>query len=184
MVVRPVTSVDLPYLVYLADLEHDAIGFIPMACYERIVTERLPNATLLLAEENTDPVGFLYATHRNGFTKVQQVAIQSDARRLQRASVLVEAATRLNDAVVSLRCADDLEATCFWEALGFQLQSKVAGGKRRKRVINYYSKMVGGLYGNPPPERGALSLAGSQGVEPRLPESKSGVFPLDYEPLV
>ena len=78
---------------------------------------------------------------------------------MTRASALVRAAQTPRDYLISLRCAADLEATNFWEALGFQLLdvvlSKIAYGRgkdkstlptRRKRPILRFQKVVGGLW--------------------------------------
>jgi hypothetical protein len=150
---------DLPYIEMLRRREGEAIGFIPMQRYEMEIDGR-SGGSILICWENGDPVGFLYATHnRAGVTHIQQVAIQEDARRLERATALVVAAQREKDWLVTLRCAADLDATSFWEALGFALESHVgpksAYGRskdkatvstRRKRDILRFQKVVGGLW--------------------------------------
>ena len=157
--IRPAILADLPYIDHLRAKESEAIGFIPIQRYEmEINRERLDS--LLVSEENGDLVGFLYATHnRAGVTHIQQVAIQEDARRLDRATALVEAVTRDNDWLVSCRCAADLDSIHFWEALGFSYtgivdpKSVYGRGKdkatlptRRKRRIQQFQKVVGGLW--------------------------------------
>jgi hypothetical protein len=153
------TLLDLPYIEHLRRQESESIGFIPIQRYEMEI-EGDRHGSILIAKENGDHVGFLYATHNSaGVTHIQQIAIQEDARRLERATLLVEAATRDRDWLVSLRCAADLDATDFWEALGFSLESHVSPksvygrGKdkatsptRRKRDILRYQKVVGGLW--------------------------------------
>jgi N-acetylglutamate synthase-like GNAT family acetyltransferase len=157
--VRAATLDDIPYIDHLRKQESGAVGFIPLERYEMEVDGRR-GGTILVAEENGQHVGFLYATHnRTGVTHIQQVAIQEDARRLERATLLVETVQKERDWLVSLRVAADLEATHFWEALGFELESHVdpksvyGRGKdkatkptRHKRDILRFQKVVGGLW--------------------------------------
>lgn len=153
------TLEDLPYIEHLRRKESEAIGFIPQQRYEMEINgER--KGLLLVAKENNDYVGFLYATRNQaGVTHIQQIAIQEDARRMERATALVNAAVRPVDWLVSLRCAADLDAVHFWESLGFELDTKVAPkpaygrGKdkatspnRRQRDILRFQKVVGGLW--------------------------------------
>jgi N-acetylglutamate synthase-like GNAT family acetyltransferase len=157
--IRVATMADLPYVEHLRRQESEAVGFIPKERYEMEIDGRR-GGTILVAIENGQHVGFLYATHnRAGVTHVQQVVVQEDARRLKRASEMVDVATRPTDWLVSLRCAADLEATDFWETLGYELDQKVAPksvygrGKdkatlpnRRQRDILRFQKIVGGLW--------------------------------------
>ena len=152
------TRADLSYIKHLGNKESEAIGFIPLQRYE---IEMDTQGTILVAKENDDYVGFLYATHnRAGVTRIQQIAIQEDARLLERGKALVDAATKATDWLVSCRCADELPSTTFWESLGFQHQGIVPTAKsvygrgqgdptlptRRHRTINRYQKVVGGLW--------------------------------------
>tara|TARA_Y100000310_G_scaffold119290_1_gene118033 strand:- start:1312 stop:1848 length:537 start_codon:yes stop_codon:yes gene_type:complete len=159
MMIRPALLTDIPYIDHLRKREAEAVGFIPLQRYEMEIDGRR-KGSVLVCLENEQHVGFLYATHNQaGVTHIQQVAIQEDARRMERASALVAAAQKDSDWLVSLRCAADLEATDFWEALGFSLESHVAPKSaygrgrdkatlptRRKRDILRYQKIVGGLW--------------------------------------
>ena len=150
---------DIKYIDHLRKQESEAIGFIPIQGYEMEIDGRR-GGSIYICWEHNDPVGFIYATHnRAGVTHIQQVAVQEDARRMERASALVEATQQDRDWLMSLRCAADLEATEFWTALGFQLLDTVAPksvygrGKdkamvatRRKRKILRFQKVVGGLW--------------------------------------
>ena len=153
---------DLPYIEHLRHKESEAIGFIPVQRYEMEITGAR-HGLILVAKENDDYVGFLYATRNNaGVTHIQQVVIQEDARRKERASALVDAAVREIDWLVSLRCASELDAVHFWESIGFELDTvvgpKPAYGRgkdnatkptRRKREILRFQKVVGGLWVTP-----------------------------------
>jgi len=158
-IIQPANLADIVYIDHLRKREGEAIGFIPKQRYEMEIDGRR-GGSILIAWENNDPVGFIYATHnRAGVTHIQQVAIQEDARRMERATALVNGVIKQRDYLVSLRCAADLDATKFWEALGFQLQDHVSPksvygtGKdkatitaRPKRDILRFQKVVGGLW--------------------------------------
>ena len=157
------TPADLVYIDHLRKREGDAVGFIPMARYEMEVDGRR-KGSLYVAWDNGDPTGFIYATHSGrGASHIIQVAIQDDARRMERATLLTDAIT--NDGLergswlVSLRCADDLEANDFWGALDFSLEAEGLWPKspnslgkakrainRRGRRINVWQKEVAGLW--------------------------------------
>jgi N-acetylglutamate synthase-like GNAT family acetyltransferase len=173
MGVRSARLDDVSYIVGLHRKETDQLGFIPQSCYEREIGG-VTNGTILIYEENGDSVGFIYATHnRHGITKIHQIAMQEDARRMQRASDLVSAVERDVDWLVSLRCAADLDATDFWEAVGFQSMGQVgikenawrrhtkAGlPTRRGRKMLSFQKIVGGLWRTSPSDSGLLIAGG------------------------
>jgi N-acetylglutamate synthase-like GNAT family acetyltransferase len=157
--IRLATLADLSYIEHLRRQESDAIGFIPIQRYEMEIDGRR-HGTMLLAFENDDPVGFIYATHnRAGVTHIQQVAVQEDARMLERGKLLVDGVTKELDWLVSCRCAADLESTNFWEALGFNLldsvppksvyglgKDKATQPTKRRREISRFQRIVGGLW--------------------------------------
>jgi GNAT superfamily N-acetyltransferase len=157
--IRVASLADMAYIEHLRRSESEAIGFIPLLGYEMEIDGRR-GGDIYLAWDNGQPTGFIYATHnRAGVTHVQQVVVQEDARRAERASLLVEAVTRERDWLVSLRCAAGLDATTFWQALGFDLHDRVepksvyGRGKdkatlptRRRREILRFQKVVGGLW--------------------------------------
>ena len=161
--IRRATLDDLKYLDDLRKKNGDALGFIPMQGYEMEVNgER--RGSIYLTFDNEDPTGFIYATHSGrGASHIIQVAIQEDARRMERASLLVNAVVADGEArrswLTSLRCADDLDSNHFWEALGFSLEQEGvwpktpnAPGKakralnRRGRLINVWQRVERGLF--------------------------------------
>ena len=148
MEIRLATNSDLMYILNLAQKETNSIGFIPKSRYSCVIATPGGAETLHVAEENNDLVGFVYAYHNTRFiTKIQQIAIQEDARRAHRAKALVKACVMPNDCFVALRCGNDLEANKFWQSIGFGLKNTLRGGQMRGRMINVYSKCVGGLWG-------------------------------------
>ena len=139
------TLEDVDYLCHLQRIEanrEDALGFLPKSVYEREIQSR---GTILLARENGDEVGFIYATHnRHGITTVQQVGVQEDARRLEIGTQLVEASIRENDFLVKLRCRKGLPSVSFWESSGFDIVDLVESGRRGP--VYKFQKMIGGLW--------------------------------------
>jgi ribosomal protein S18 acetylase RimI-like enzyme len=118
-------------------------------------------------EANGDRVGFLLLTTGKfaGAAKVIQVAVQQDARRHEYASALIAEAESLAIAAsrtgISLAVAEDLEATAFWDALGYQLRFRYAGGQRRGRVLERrYKLLPNGLWGNESANTAQLEPAG------------------------
>lgn len=158
-VIRLATLADVQYIDHLRNQESEAIGFIPKERYEMEIDGR-SGGSIFIAWDNEDPTGFIYATHnRSGITRIQQVAVQEDARRIERGKLLVEAAQKARDWLLSCRCAADLESTDFWEALGFSRfddvgprpaygrgKDKEALPTRRRRIIHRFQKVVGGLW--------------------------------------
>jgi len=143
--VSPATLEDVDYLCHLQRIEanrEDELGFLPKSVYEREIQSR---GTILLARENGDEVGFVYATHnRHGITTVQQVGVQEDARRLEIGTQLVEASIRENDFLVKLRCRKGLPSVSFWESQGFDIVDLVESGRRGP--VYKFQKMIGGLW--------------------------------------
>lgn len=153
------TIPDIKYIDWLRAKESEAVGFIPKIRYEMEINgER--GGDILLAKEDNDLVGFAYITYGPPMSaKIQQIVIQEDARRMIRATALVDKITtraRLRGcAEVGCRCAEDLEANGFWKELGFEQVSEGRGksvyskGKAkigiRNRLINIYRK-PSGLY--------------------------------------
>lgn len=151
------TIPDIKYIDWLRGKESEAVGFIPKVRYEMEISgER--GGDILLAKEDGDLVGFAYITYGTPYSaKIQQIAIQEDARRMDRATALLdEIATRARArgcAEIGCRCAQDLEANKFWLQLGFEQTSDAMGksvysrGKeklgRRGRHINIYRRLSG-----------------------------------------
>ena len=144
--VRVATLSDLAYVDHLQRIEAngiDSVGFIPWSRYEKDAMI----GWIHLIFDNDEPTGFVYATHNwHGVTRIQQIVVQEDARRAERATALVSAAVRQNDWLVSLRCAEDLEAVDFWPALGFKQVAVDDRPNKRKRKVLKFQKIVGGLW--------------------------------------
>ena len=131
-IIRDAIPDDWLYIDSLRKTEWSALGFIPQDCYLSIL-HRLPiggrrrwtYSKILVAEDNGDLTGFAYASFTNNTARIFQVAVQEDARRLYRASLMVgeielEALYRQCHSI-NVRVAIDLEANEFWKALGYEL---------------------------------------------------------------
>ncbi|MFL5864689.1 MAG: GNAT family N-acetyltransferase [Solirubrobacteraceae bacterium] len=115
----------------------ESVGGLP----EPAISERLERGTVLLAEINGDPVGYVLYDYRGGVLRIPQACIQYDARRRKYGEALMVALlARHHDAdEVSLRCATDLEANVFWRDMGFTCVGTTPGGRRRGRTINSWA---------------------------------------------
>ena len=147
MIIRDATLSDMKYITSLVKDESEQVGFIPDTRYEQIITNPKPSQSLILPFENRDPVGFLYGSYFKGSMKIQQICIQEDARLFYRATKLLDyLLSEYQIHYISLRCADDLEANEFWKSLDFTYLDCVSGGQIRNRKINYYGKVINGLF--------------------------------------
>lgn len=146
MNIRRASLDDIAAIDHLRRKESDAVGFIPLGCYEAEVTGQR-NGRLWIADENEDPVGFLFATFGRSVAHIQQVVVREDARRAERATALVEMAEaealRRGLLQIGCRAADDLNAVDFWRALNFEHVGNVPGGSRRDRRISFFRKPLG-----------------------------------------
>ena len=120
-----------------------SLGFIPKMAYESAITgikkgkrwSDVCNDKLFVIECNRDLVGFCLASfgRPNAINKqgrIAQIALQEDARLLQRGRLLLDTVIDYGYSVFtcgwSCGCADDLPSNIFWQSMGW---SKV--GERR-----------------------------------------------------
>ena len=140
------TSKDVAYICHLQRIEAnglDSVGFLPRVAFER---EIAANGLILISRENDDEVGYIYATrNRHGVTRIQQVVVQDDARRLEIGSALVDAVTAPHDWLLSLRCRENLPAVQFWKDRGFQVVAIDSTPTRRGVGVYRFQKVIGGL---------------------------------------
>lgn len=147
--IRAATLDDLRFIDSLRKVEGDALGFIPLQRYEQIVGGQR-DETLLIVEENDDRAGFLYATHGGALTRIVQIGVCNDARRLAHGQALIgemmqEAIARAKFAVKA-RVAHDLESNKFWQAMGFGIVGEATGTflnrwqSPKKRPLHIYER--------------------------------------------
>lgn len=156
MEIRDAILSDILYIDHLRAKESEFVGFIPRVRYEMEINGQR-GGDILLVFENNAPVGFIYITYGPESAKIQQIAIQRDARRMERATALVEEVNRRTRMKgipeIGCRCAQEFESNQFWLVLGFCLIAEGQGksvysrgkekiGKRGRR-INIYRRSSG-----------------------------------------
>ena len=131
MKVRLAEINDLKYIHSLSKTESNALGFIPNTAYEAAITgektgkrwSNTCNDKLWLCEENGDKVGFLLMSFGR-WSKVNQIAIQEDARRIERGKALIDAGMKHGQSRgiqhFACGCADDLASSQFWKGVGWK----------------------------------------------------------------
>jgi len=160
--VRAAKISDLPYIVDLSKKESKCLGFIPKMAYESAITgiktgkrwSNVCNDKLFVIECNGDLVGFCLASFGkpnaiNKQGKIAQIVLQSDARKIDRGRLLLDAVVEYGYTrfVVgwSCGCAEDLESNLFWRAMGWFHVGQRKGishtntwKQTSKRTINLY----------------------------------------------
>lgn len=136
LIVRTSTSEDSPYIDKLQKENSYAVGFIQKTVWDKYVFGGERNFTVFICEKNGDEVGYVLVTpgkKEYSFAKIQQIAIQEDARRLEYGTMLIDVirdfCNELGRIGVTLRCRQDLQANSFWKALGFSCYGLWGKGK-------------------------------------------------------
>lgn len=149
MEIARATVKDIDYICHLQKIEanrEDSIGFVPRDGYLKEIDGRR-NGLILIGRENNDEIGFVYATQNNaGITRIQQIAVQDDARRSEIGTVLVNSVARPNDWLITLRCRENLPAVSFWENLDFEIYGIDHTPTKRKKGVLNFQKVIGGIW--------------------------------------
>ena len=137
MKIRSAFPGDLDYVMSLMRANRESVGGLPAPA----ILERLERGTVLLAEINDDPAGYLLYDIDGTRLRIPQACIQYDARRRTYGEALVSELLRRYPGLgeVDCRCAADLEANVFWRDMGFTCVGTARGGRRRGRTINLWS---------------------------------------------
>jgi ribosomal protein S18 acetylase RimI-like enzyme len=123
-----------------ADLEKDALGFLPSSVYD----EAAQSENLLIAVASREDLN-VYAGHllfggKFPHAKVYQLFVDPEFRGKEIGRLLVDKLVSITEACnylsISARVAADLPANGFWEAMGFQVAGVKPGGPSRRRSIN------------------------------------------------
>lgn len=143
----------------------ECLSFYPTQVFER----ESRKGRILLSLLNGEPCGYLYmGSGSDGTLRCHQVCIQYDARRRLYGAMLVSAmedhAIRCGCAWARLRCGFDLDANEFWDSLGYVCVRHDAGGVRRMRTINVWSKAV------------SPTLFGNIGIEPAKGKTSASLW--------
>lgn len=137
LVVRTSNVADQSYIDKLQKENAYAVGFIQKTIWDKYVFGGERNFVVFICEKNGDRVGYVLLTPGmkvGSYAKIQQIAVQEDARRLEYGSMLIEAVRKFCEKFgrvgVTLRCREDLDANKFWLSLGFLQYGKWEKGKR------------------------------------------------------
>lgn len=162
--IRLAAIADLPYIVSLAKTETLSLGFIPKMAYEAAITGHKSgkrwsttcNDRLFVCEENGDLVGFVMFSYGK-ISKCNQIAIQADARLIERGRALLTAAISHGNLVgredFACGCADDLPSNFFWQQMGWVkvgdrngISHKNTWMESSKRKVNIYRYQTNSLF--------------------------------------
>jgi len=121
------------FLDHLSGLHKHEVGFLPRLAYQQAIGL----GRVFLCFENGDPCGYLIHGPPKRQTKIYQVVVTDDCRRVEHGTALVEAVRLVADAerahVLSCHVAEDLEAVSFWKEIGFQITGERCRRQDRKR---------------------------------------------------
>ena len=164
--IRQANLLDLPYIVSLAKTESLSLGFIPKTAYESAITafkggkrwSTTCNDKIFVCEENNDLVGFVMFSYGK-ISKCNQIAIQSDARLIERGKALLSAAIAHGNLIgiedFACGCADDLPSNFFWSQMGWikvgdrkGISHKNTWKESSKRKVNIYRYQTNSLFTN------------------------------------
>ena len=126
LIVRNATETDITFIDKLQKDNSYAVGFIQRTVWDNYVFGGGRNFVVFICEKNNDQVGYILLTPGKGhhtYTRIQQIAIRDDARRLDYGSALIAVVRDFCETFqrtgARLRCRTDLESNKFWKALGF-----------------------------------------------------------------
>lgn len=126
LLVRNGTMSDQIFIDKLQKENSHAVGFIQRTVWEKYVFGGERNFVVFVCEKNNDCVGYILLTPGKGpytYTRIQQIAVRDDARRLDYGSALIHVVKDFCETFqrigARLRCRVDLESNHFWLALGF-----------------------------------------------------------------
>lgn len=143
--VRPAVLSDLAFIDDLQKQFSRQVGYFPKQAIEAFIEKHL----VCIAFENGQKAAYLLG--RRTYLKNQdtaiiyQAAVDYDARRHAIGSALVDIYCKClgpGTRLVSLWCAQDLEANLFWEANGFTAIAYRAGSRRKKRIHIFWQKRI------------------------------------------
>lgn len=109
------------FLDHLANRHKHELGFLPLKAYEQAIALN----RVFLCFENGEPCGYLIHGPGKEETKIYQVVVAEDSRRIEHGTALVDAARmiadRANAHILSCHVAEDLAAVRFWQAIGLHI---------------------------------------------------------------
>jgi ribosomal protein S18 acetylase RimI-like enzyme len=121
------------FLLHLSDSHKHELGFLPRLAY----SQALALGRVFLCFENGDPCGYLIHGPAKQHSKIYQVVVADDCRRIEHGTALVQAARMFADRAeahtLSCHVAEDLEALSFWKTIGLEIVGERCRRQDRKR---------------------------------------------------
>jgi predicted GNAT superfamily acetyltransferase len=159
--IEPATPSDLGAIESLRRADGDCLGFIPKMKYEHIVNKTLDRGRrrwvwerLLVCRDNGEVTGFLLGNIGKKQSKIEQICVRNDARRMERAlsleSQFASESKSRGHARIRARVAADIEATLFWAAAGYDVVGQCTSTflnvreSKSKRLLLEYEKEIDG----------------------------------------
>jgi hypothetical protein len=130
---------DFQFVVALGNTETDALALIPAPAIKRRMID--PGFYIIIRDQVGRRRGYiLHGPPRAGKPlHIYQTCVEIDYRLRGYAAAAITTlalrATVANCTEIHLRCAQDLDAIDFWQALGFTFRQWQVGGNQRKRLI-------------------------------------------------
>jgi len=162
-VLKTAVEEDFLFIDSLRKKEGKALGFIPRAVYDSILQQkrvgnrdRYKYSEIIKTVDNLDNTGFCYYTFSGQDLKIQQIVIQNDARRFNRALMMLDhvekRAKELGKTFITARVAIDLESNLFWSGCGYSVINQMTSSfmnrteSKSKRQLHYYSKPINCIF--------------------------------------
>lgn len=121
------------FLLHLSGTHKHELGFLPRLAY----TQALALGRVFLCFENGDPCGYLIHGPAKQNSKIYQVVVSDDCRRIEHGTALVQAARLYADRAeahtLSCHVAEDLAAVEFWKSIGLEIVGERCRRQDRKR---------------------------------------------------
>lgn len=141
--IRPATTADLPFLVYLQSKWTNNLGFLPRPALQRYIDKH----SILIVAENTQHAGYLaWSMRPDGIVLIPQVAITPELLRTTLGTRLLnriaKAAINGHCSVLRLRSRSDLPANSFWPTQGFTTTAIIARPTARGLPIIEWTKLL------------------------------------------
>lgn len=146
--VQRATAADRELLLFVDDLakkNSHAVGFLPYQAYQSALEAK----RVLLLIENDEPAGYLIHGPEITHSKIYQVVIHEQLRRIEHGRQLVDSLRehlqQFEVHTLSLHCAEDLDANRFWNAIGFHQIGRRIKDSTGRRWQNQYQQNMPGL---------------------------------------
>jgi hypothetical protein len=136
--VEPTNQDASRFLDHLQRQHSYALGFLTHVA----IAEAIARGRVLRAYENGDPAGYMIHGSIKPNTRILQICVANDARRIQHATAMIEALKVICSGpmveMLSCHCAEDLDSNAFWQSLGFAKTGQRLKSKTGRRWQNRY----------------------------------------------